>query len=709
MTSPAAPRPSDQFPRLSARTRRFTLGRPRDVAVAANGSRVVYLRSLHGEDPVNRLWTLELSMFGERLLVDPHALLSAAGEEEKLSSEERARRERRRESGGGIVAFAGDRDLESVTFALSGRLFLVDVDSGEVRELPAAGLAFDPRLDPTGRQVAYVSGGALYVVARDGRDGRLLVGENDVSWGLAEFVAAEEMGRTRGFWWGPDGSRLAAARVEESKVLRWHIANPVDPALTPQTVAYPAAGTTNADVTLWLVETGQGGAGPQPIVWDREAFPYLARVRWGSKGPLTLLVQTRDQREARVLVADQDTGRTEVVQVQRELTWVELVDGSPDWLPDGRLVTTLDRDGTRRLAFDGVPVTPPGLQVRRVLHAGAEGVLVAASHEPTEVHVIRVPSEGGDVEWLTAEAGVHGAVAGGDVAIVSSSTLQGTDTRFVVRRGGRAVGTLPSDTAPPPVTPDVHFHELGPRRLRAALLMPSVVEGPLPVLLDPYAGPHAQRVVRALGAYLTSQWFAEQGFAVLLVDGRGTPGRGPNWERAIHLDLAGPVLEDQVEGLVAAAELEPRLDLGRVAIRGWSFGGYLAALAVLRRPDLFHAAVAGAPVTEWTLYDTHYTERYLGHPDLEPDAYRRSSLVADAHGLERPLLLVHGLGDDNVVSAHSLVLSRALLEAARPHSFLPLSGVTHMTPQEVVAESLMFLELAFLQDALGLPRTQPRS
>ncbi|MDQ4130564.1 MAG: S9 family peptidase, partial [Actinomycetota bacterium] len=402
-----------------------------------------------------------------------------------------------------------------------------------------------------------------------------------------------------------------------------------------------------------------------------------------------------------------DTGRTEVVQVQVDGAWVELVAGSPSWLPDGRLVTTVDQDDTRRLAIDGVPATPPGLQIRRLLHSGHDGVLVAVSQDPTEVHIVRVPCDGGELEWLTSETGVHDAAAGGDVVVVSSATMKGTGTRLVVRRGGREVATLPSLAAEPVITPTVRFQELGPRRLMSALLMPSAQHGTLPVLLDPYGGPHAQRVVRTLGSYVTSQWFAEQGFAVLVIDGRGTPGRGPRWEREVHLDLAGPVLEDQVEGLVAAAELEPRLDLNRVAVRGWSFGGYLAALAVLRRPDVFHAAVAGAPVTDWSLYDTHYTERYLGHPHLEADAYQRSSIVADAAHLERPLLLIHGLNDDNVVAAHSLRLSRALLEAARPHSFLPLSGVTHMTPQEVVAESLLLLELAFLEDALGLSRSHP--
>ena len=228
----------------------------------------------------------------------------------------------------------------------------------------------------------------------------------------------------------------------------------------------------------------------------------------------------------------------------------------------------------------------------------------------------------------------------------------------------------------------------------------------LPVLMDPYGGPHAQQVLAATSVFLASQWLAEQGFAVVIADGRGTPGRGPAWDRAVHGDLATPVLDDQVTALHAAAAQFPDLDLGRVAIRGWSFGGFLAALAVLRRPDVFHAAIAGAPVTDWRLYDTHYTERYLGDPAVTPDSYRLSSLIngdteRTAHVQHRPLMIIHGLADDNVVVAHSLRLSSSLLAAGYPHSVLPLSGVTHMTPQEAVAENLLLLQVAFLQEALA--------
>jgi dipeptidyl-peptidase-4 len=251
------------------------------------------------------------------------------------------------------------------------------------------------------------------------------------------------------------------------------------------------------------------------------------------------------------------------------------------------------------------------------------------------------------------------------------------------------------------VSPNVAFHTVGKNNIPVAIVTPrDNGTHKLPVLFDPYGGPHAQRVVGSLLAYATSQWFADQGFVVVVADNRGTPGKGSAFERSVLHDLAGPVLDDQVEVAQALTQLEPRGDATRVAIRGWSFGGYLAALAVLRRPDIFHCAVAGAPVTDWRLYDTHYTERYLGNPAVDAGPYESTSLMNDAHLLKRPLLLIHGLADDNVVAAHTLQLSSALLAAGKDHEVLPLSGVTHMTPQEVVAENLLLHQLSFIQRSL---------
>ena len=338
--------------------------------------------------------------------------------------------------------------------------------------------------------------------------------------------------------------------------------------------------------------------------------------------------------------------------------------------------------------------------MRSVATVDGPGVVFTANpvDDATSIHVWRLDPDGA-LTALTDEPGVHAVAAGGGTTVVRTATLQEPGGQWATLDGVE----LATFAATPNLRADVHISFAGERRIATAVLLPHEHDGsPLPVLLDPYGGPHAARVVRAHNAHLTSQWFADQGFAVVVADGRGTPGRGAEWERTIHHDLATPVLDDQIAALQHAAEEHGVLDLDRVAIRGWSFGGYLAALAVLRRPDVFHAAIAGAPVTEWRLYDTHYTERYLGDPGAQPDVYDANSLLPLADQLTRPLLLIHGLADDNVVAAHTLQLSSALLAAGRPHEVLPLVGITHMTPQEVVAEHLLLHQLDFLQRSLGL-------
>ena len=271
---------------------------------------------------------------------------------------------------------------------------------------------------------------------------------------------------------------------------------------------------------------------------------------------------------------------------------------------------------------------------------------------------------------VTPEHGVSTGHRAGGATVVLHRSLAAPGVTVTVRtesRPGKETTVTSLAEHPSLPAPRPGLFTAGEREVRTALVLPSwhrPGSGKLPVLMDPYGGPGMQRVVAAQSAFADPQWFAEQGFAVVVADGRGTPGRGPGWDRAVAGDLAGPVLEDQVAALEAAAARCADLDTGRVAIRGWSFGGYLAALAVLRRPEKFHAAVAGAPVTDWHLYDTHYTERYLGHPGEHVAAYERSSLLGDAAGLQRPLLIIHGLADDNVVSAHTLRLSAALLAAA---------------------------------------------
>ncbi|MFI2412306.1 prolyl oligopeptidase family serine peptidase [Streptomyces sp. NPDC018947] len=700
---------TDSFPKRHARTQRFTLGAPRSFTVAPDGSRVAFLRSGSGTDRANSLWVLDVADGGERVAADPRALLGGA--EESLSPEERARRERSREGSAGIVGYATDAAVELASFALSGRLFAAELRAGTARELPVPGPVIDPRPSPDGRHIAYVARGALRVVGAEG-DGDRALAEPDaegVSYGLAEFIAAEEMGRARGFWWGPESDRLLVARVDDTPVRRWWISDPAHPGRDPHHVPYPAAGTANADVRLFAI--GLDG-GRTEVLWDRERYPYLARVHWSAAGAPLLLVQARDQRSQLFLAVDTESGSTRMVHADEDPVWLELFPGVPCWSPSGQLVRIADEGGARVLAVGERPLTGDQLHLRAVLDVSEDDVLVSASAgegaadpETGEVHVYRVNELG--VERVSQEPGVHSAVRAGGVTVLVSAALDRPGSQARVLRDGKPVATVASHAEHPGLSPRVTLTQGGARRVPCAVLMPTDYHGdtPLPVLLDPYGGPHGQRVVAAHNAHLTSQWFADQGFAVVVADGRGTPGRSPAWEKAIKDDVAAVVLQDQVDALQALAEDFP-LDLGRVAIRGWSFGGYLAALAALRRPDVFHAAIVGAPVTDLRLYDTHYQERYVGHPDEQPDVYRRNSVIDDAGLVDaaephRPMMIIHGLADDNVVVAHSLRLSSALLAAGRPHEVLPLSGVTHMTPQESVAENLLLLQVDFLKRSLA--------
>jgi dipeptidyl-peptidase 4 len=700
VTEDRFPTSADSFPRQHARTRRFSLGAPGRFSIAADGSKVAFLRSRAGDDPVGCLWLLDVATGEERLVFDSQEL--AAEAEAHLSHEERDRRERARETLTGVTAYAADRELRIASLVVGGGILVAFLETGETRAFVSAPAPFDPRPDPTGRHVAYVSGGTLHAIDLADHTDVILAGDPDpdVHWGLAEFVAAEEMERDRGFWWAPDGEQLIAACVDERPVRIWYLASQIDPAAPPRAVRYPQAGTDDAIVTLSIFSAA--GGSQIDVTWDRDAFPYVVRAGWDDHGPFAF-VMSRSQQRAEVLRIDPATGATSAVHVAKGRTWLHVVDGVPAWLGDGRLVMTRDEPETRRLTIENEPVTPAGLQVVRVLDVSDDDVLFVGTEEPTERHVWRW-SEASGSERVTDEAGVHSAARGGGTIVIAAATLGSELPVATVRcEDGRSF-PIASHAERPLLTPAPSLLRLGERALRAAVLTPGGGDPtePLPVLLDPYGGPHYNKVRASRTAFLESQWFADQGFAVLVADGRGTEDRGPAWEWEIHENIADVVLRDQVDALHAVAERSPFVDLDRVAIRGWSFGGYLAALAVLRRPDVFHAAVAGAPVTDMHLYDTFYTERYLGHPAQNPEVYERNSLLADASKLDRPLLLIHGLADDNVYVANTLRLSQALTEAGRPHAVLPLSGITHAPSKEEVAENLLLLQVRFLKDALGI-------
>ena len=445
-------------------------------------------------------------------------------------------------------------------------------------------------------------------------------------------------------------------------------------------------------------------------------------------------------------------GSTRVLEKHSNAYWLDLIHGTPAFTPNGRLICAMnDMDAdTNRLTVDGVPFTPAGLQVREVLNVTDDDVLCvvqrtpellsddslpflwqsnAADHDARSFDVVSIRYDGtwepltyAPGQWTMSRAG-NGCVVTGrgmDDATVQmqhcmnivTTDENGTDVASMV------VSPIENHAETPGFTPNVHFTRLGERGLYTAIVLPSASSeyahaDTLPVLMKPYGGPGFQQVVENQSFYWDAQWWADQGYIVVTADGRGTTGRGPKWDRAIYETMKSVTLEDQVdavralpEALATLATQEnkessettiPQPDLNRVAMIGWSYGGFLSALAVLEAPETFAAACAGAPPTDWTLYDTHYTERYLG---LDPAVYERNSIISDAPQLDRPLMLIHGFADDNVTIAHSLRLSQALMAAGRKHTFLPLTGITHMTNDETVAENLLILQRDFLAEAL---------
>jgi dipeptidyl-peptidase-4 len=726
------------YPLQLARTRRFTLGAPRDLTVVRTDGthRVLFLRSDDPEDPVNHLWVLDPVSGREQRLVDARSL---AADEADLPAAERARRERVREQAGGITAYSLDRVGRRVAFALAGRLHVVELSDGICRAVEVAGATavFDPQLSPDGSRVAVHHDEGVSVVDLDAEPmrSRRLIAEEGVSWGRAEFVAAEEMGRTRGMWWSPDSSRLALARVDESMVTRTHLVDPSRPLVAPTALAYPFAGGDNARVTLHVLDVVTAACTDVDLAVAGEDHEYVATVRW-DVGPLLVGLQPRDQRALHVLAVDATTGRARSLRRIVAAPWVELVPGMPVMVGAG-LLTVEDVGARRALCLDGVPLTTETLEVRAVLgvHRAsgsdrATVVLSTSGDDPTStgIHLVRIAAGRSEVAGpLRDGPGLHHVLLGCDdeadpaLLVHRWSDLGHDGTEVTVELPGTATHPIASYAATPQPLARPRMMVVGERALRSALLLPAAgsafaEEDRLPVVLDPYGGPHAQRVLSARAAFHGSQWLADQGFAVLVTDGRGTPGRGPAFEHAVDGDLAEAALADQLDALDAVAAVEPRLDLARVGIRGWSYGGTLAALAAVRRPDRFHAAVVGAPVIDWRLYDTHYTERYLGSPVARPDAYERSNVVGTDGALVRAgtsdraprLMIVHGMADDNVLAVHSLRFTEALLAAGFAFTFLPLTNATHMASDPAVAARLLELQTGFLVETLHGPRARHR-
>ncbi len=704
---------SSDFLDRYATTRGFRSGTPASIAIPKDAGEVLFLRT-GARDRVQSLWSFDPLTGGEREILTGATLLGGA--DETLSPEERARRERLRMTARGLSSFELSQDGRRLLLPYSGRLFVAERPSYSVREVGAGGTAADgAHLSPDGTQLSLVRAGELRVIdLASGAERSIAKPESSgVSYGLAEFVAQEEMDRFDGYWWSPDSKWLAVQRSDDAGVERLRIMDPSNPTKAPEENPYPRPGAKNVDVRL-AVFPAAGGA-PVWVQWDRESYPYLCSAVWPDAGPLTIYVMDRRQQQASLLRVDPATGRTTPLLGERDAAWINLPDGAPKWLADGRSLLWISEHDDTGPALDlqladasSRRLTPPGLHVRALLAVDAARSLayVSASDEPSETHIWAVDlKKPWKVKRLGATRGLESAVFSptGALRVRTVSPEQGATRWLVERADGKALGELKSVAEAPGFEPVVEWTNVGADSLRAFIVRPRDYQPGrrYPVIDWAYAGPHSQRVQRSNRRYLLEQWLADQGFIVVTVDGRGTPGRGRAFERAIRGDFIGPALADHQTALKALCSRYPEMDAGRVGAFGWSFGGYYAAQAVLHAPETYRASVAGAPVVDWRDYDTFYTERYIGVPPLDSAAYDRSSVLAKAATLSRPLLVIHGTADDNVYFVHSLKLADALNKANRAWEFLPLPGQTHVVSAAEQVRQVYGRALEFFHRELG--------
>ncbi|HTW33553.1 MAG TPA: DPP IV N-terminal domain-containing protein [Rhizomicrobium sp.] len=696
-----------------AATRSYSLGIPSGAEPTPDGKAIVYLRS-GPRDTVQRLLEYDLVTHKERELVTSDAL--TGGKPEELSAEEKARRERARVSVKGFTHFELSRDGANILLPLDGRLYIVARASGKVTPLPGEGW-LAPRLSPDGTKVAALRDDDLHVIDIAAKtDTPLTKGAGEtLQHGEAEFVAQEEMDRREGFWWSPDSRFIAYEEADLAPVQPSYIVDPLEPWKTPVEFRYPRAGTANAIVRLGVISAA-GGATVW-IPWDSKAYPYLGRVSWMKSGPLTLLVENRTQTEEKLLAADSASGATHLLWTERDAAWLTLPPPEPKpvpyWLADGSgFLWMTERNGQPQLERHDASgklvnaITPKDFRFQALLDVDDKNgtAIVEGGMDRLSVQIYGVSLNGGPVTPVAAAPGFNRGMFGEQHGIFARAynLADGSQGVDVLSRDGKTIASLPSVAEAPPFLPQPEHFNVGSLAFDAIVLKPRDFDPAkkYPVILSVYSGPAAKMVWAAPRQYFQQQCMADRGYIVAVSDNRGTPGHDAAWMRAIKFNAIDIPLADQIDALKALGKRVPQMDMTRVGVFGWSFGGYFSAMATIRRPDVFAAGVAGAPVVDWQDYDTFYTERYMGLPQENPDGYRKSSVLTYAANLQRPLLIVHGVTDDNVHFQNTMQLTLALLKAGRPYDLLLLPG-THMLADDLLRARETERQMEFFAKHLG--------
>ena len=669
---------------------------PRQARLSPDGRLVTLLKNRADDKDRYDLWAIDTATGAERMLVDSQKIGSGAA----ISEEEKMRRERARIAGTkGITAYGWAPDSKSILVPIDGDLYVATLDGNVRRVTNTAATEIDPKVSETGRYLSFLRDQNLYVMDASSGGERALTsdGGKTLSWGAAEFVAQEELGRDTGYWWSPDDRYIAVARVDESPVavVRRAAIGASGTELIEQ--RYPAAGTRNAIVDLYIMSP----EGQSRVKADLGTDPdyYLARVDWAKDGR-SLFVQrlSRDQKSLDMLRVDPATGRSTVIFSETSPTWVNLTDNFKP-LKDGSLIWSSERNGYSQLyrwkAGKWTQLTRGNWAVEDVVGVDEKAgriYFTGTQETPIEQQVYwtsydrpRSPVRVSEKGWYSNAVMDKGATH----ALITRSNPSQPSQTYLADAEGKHIAWVEQNAlnASHPYAPYLDSHVAptfgsieGPDGSKLYYRMLSPVRQPgkrYPVYLYVYGGPHGQQVTDGwYGALPLHESLVDKGWIVFTIDNRGTNRRGTKFENAVYRTMGDAEVQDQLAG-VDWLKKQPFVDPSKIAVQGWSYGGYMTLKLLEKAPGVFAAGVAVAPVTKWELYDTAYTERYLGNPALDAKPYQNSDALEDALKIQDPLLLVHGMSDDNVVFQNSTELYARLQKAKRPFEMMAYPGATH--------------------------------
>ena len=675
---------------------------PRSVKLSPDGKLVTVLRNRADDRDRYDLWAIDTTSGKDRMLVDSLKLGTGAA----LSEEEKMRRERLRIGGiKGITAYDWAADGKSILVPLDGDLYLAKLDGSTKRLTDTPQTEIEARVSRAGHYVSFVRDQNLYVVdIATGHETRITSdGKDALTWGTAEFVAQEELNRFAGHWWAPNDSRIAMQRTDESGVKIVRRASIGAETTTIVEQRYPAAGTPNAKVELWLANPD--GSGKVKADLGPDADFYLARVDWAPDSK-TLYVQrlSRDQKTLDMLKVDPATGKSSLLFGETSKAWINL---HADFraLRDGSLIWSSERSGFKHLYryVNGqwTQLTHGDWALESVSQshdAGLVGVdeahhrlfFAANKDDALESQVYTIDYlHPGEPKRLTERGYWNEADmddTGARLLIARSSPDQPPQV-YLADDNGKRLAWISQNALTPdhPYAPYLDSHrptEFGTIKaadgslLHWKMITPKLVPGRrYPVFVEHYGGPHSQTVARAWGAP-RGQYLVDQGWIYFEIDNRGSPNRGRAFEDQLYRAMGTVEVDDQVAAAKWLKNL-PYVDGAKIATYGWSYGGYMTLKLLQKAPGVFAAGVAGAPVTRWELYDTAYTERYLGDPTKEPQVYAQSDALADAAKIKDPLLMLHGMADDNVVFENSTAFYATMQAASVPFEMMVYPGKTH--------------------------------